>query len=50
MVNIYPSSLIGARAYAAQLRRQCGEEETARAFSLDDRPSTRSGRPGVQRI
>lgn len=44
MVNIYPSSLIGAQAYAAQLRRQYGEEETARAFSLEDRPSTQSGR------
>lgn len=38
MVNIPSSSLIGAQAYAAQLRRQYGEEETARAFSLDDRP------------
>lgn len=44
MVNIPSSSLIGAQAYAAQLRRQYGEEETARAFSLDDRPAPRSGR------
>ncbi|MSP43855.1 MAG: hypothetical protein EXR08_10935 [Alphaproteobacteria bacterium] len=44
MVNIHPSSLIGAQAYAAQLRRQYGEEETARAFSLGDRPAARSGR------
>ncbi len=44
MVNIYPSSLIGAQAYAVQLRRQYGEEETARAFTLNDQAPSRSGR------
>lgn len=44
MVNIYPSSQIGAQAYAAQLRRQYGEEETARAFSVEDRSATRASR------
>jgi hypothetical protein len=44
MVNIYPSSLIGAQAYAVQLRRQYGEEETARAFALDDQAPPRTNR------
>lgn len=44
MVSVNPSSLIGAQAYAAQLRRQYGQEETARAFSLDDRQAGRSER------
>lgn len=32
MVNVHPSSLIGAQAYTSQLRHQYGQEETARAF------------------
>jgi len=44
MVNIHPSSQIGAQAYAAQLRRQYSEEETARAFNRDTRGANRSAR------
>ena len=44
MVNVHPSSLIGAQAYAAQLRRQYGQEETARAFNSEDRPAGRADR------
>ncbi len=45
MVNVHPSSLIGAQAYAVQLRRQYGQEETARAFNVDDRQTGRSEKP-----
>ncbi len=46
MVNVHPSSLIGAQAYAVQLRRQYGQEETARAINLDDRQAGRSNSQG----
>lgn len=44
MVNVYPSSLIGAQAYAAQLRHQYGQEETARSVSADNRQAERADR------
>lgn len=44
MVNVHPSSLIGAQAYAAQLRRQYGQEETARAFNAEDNQPGRADR------
>jgi len=44
MVSVHPSSLIGAQAYAAQLRRQYGQEETARAFDAGDRQAARTER------
>lgn len=44
MVSVNPSSLIGAQAYAVQLRRQYGQEETARAFNPDDRQTGRADR------
>jgi hypothetical protein len=44
MVNVHPSSLIGAQAYAAQLRRQYGQEETARAFNAEDPQAGRADR------
>ncbi len=44
MVSVHPSSLIGAQAYAVQLRRQYSQEETARAINQDDRQSARSNR------
>lgn len=46
MANVHPSSLIGAQAYAVQLRRQYGQEETARAINQDDRQAARSDRQG----
>lgn len=46
MANVHPSSLIGAQAYAVQLRRQYGQEETARAINLDDRQTGRSNSQG----
>jgi len=42
MVNIHPSSQIGAQAYAAQLRRQFSEEETSRANNRDTRRPDRA--------
>lgn len=44
MVNVHPSSLIGAQAYAAQLRRQYGQEETTRAFNPDSGSGGRADR------
>ncbi len=44
MVSVHPSSLIGAQAYAVQLRRQYGQEETARAFTPDDHQAGRADR------
>ena len=47
MASVNPSSLIGAQAYATQLRRQYSQEETGRAFTLtearDRRPGARAG-------
>ncbi len=44
MVNVHPSSLIGAQAYTSQLRRQYGQEETARAFDTGDAQAERADR------
>jgi len=44
MVSVNPSSLIGAQAYAVQLRRQYSQEETARASSPDERQTKRVDR------
>lgn len=45
MASVNPSSLIGAQAYATQLRRQYSQEETERAFTLFE---GRDRRPGAR--
>jgi hypothetical protein len=42
MASVNPSSLIGAQAYATQLRRQYSQEETERAFNLTEGRDLRS--------
>ncbi len=44
MAAVHPSSLIGAQAYAAQLRSQYSQEEARRAFSPDANPVSTTAR------